>query len=111
MGTLNLYYGRVLVGEITDPFQDQRTWFGYFTSRLPQNGNETQRRLAEFVTFCERWHARLKSGDNPDANEFDAFGEVVRSGLWEIEDGRGGRSAVEGWPVFIDGEVTWAQRA
>jgi hypothetical protein len=105
-----LYYDSVLVGEIADPFEHQGTWFGNFTSQLPAAGTETQRRLTDFIAFCERWHQRLKAGDDPDASEFDAFGEVVRSDLWAVVDERGERVPVDEWPVFVEGEVSWAHK-
>ena len=105
-----LYYDSVLVGEIADPFEHQGTWFGNFTSQLPPAGTETQRRLMEFIAFCERWHQRLKAGDDPGASEFDAFGKVVRSDLWAVVDERGKRVPVDQWPVFVEGEVSWARK-
>jgi hypothetical protein len=105
-----LCYDSVLVGEIADPFEHQGTWFGNFTSRLPADGNETQRRLADFIAFCERWHQRLKAGDDPDAGEFDAFG-LVRPDLWEVVDEGGDRVAIDQWPLFVEGEVSWTRRS
>jgi hypothetical protein len=102
-----LYYDSVLVGEIADPFEHQGTWFGTFISRLSPTGSETQRRLAEFIAFSERWHERLKAGGDPDAAEFDEFGPIVRSGGWQVVDERGERTAVDQAPVFVDGEVSW----
>jgi hypothetical protein len=102
-----LYYDSVLVGDVAEPFEHQGTWFGTFTSHLPPAGSETQLRLAEFIAFCERWHERLKAGDDPDAREFDAFGPILKSGNWRVEDERGERMAIEQAPVFVEGEVSW----
>ena len=103
----NLYYDSVLVGEVAEPFEHQGTWFGSFTSRLPLDGSEMQQRLAEFVAFCERWHQRLKAGDDPDAAEFDAFGPIVQSGRWRVVDERGMGTAIDQAPVFVEGKVSW----
>ena len=105
-----LYYDSFLVGEIADPFEHQGTWFGAFTSRLPPAGSDIERRLADFVEFCERWHQRLKSGHDPDAAKFDSFGPIVRSGLWQVVDERGDRVAVDHAPVFVGGEVSWVSQ-
>ena len=102
-----LYYDSVLVGEIADPFEHQGTWFGAFTSRLPAGGSELQRRLAQFITFCERWHHRLNAGDDPDAAEFDEFGPIVRSGRWQVVGERDEGVSVDQAPVFVEGEVSW----
>lgn len=105
--TSKLYYDSVLVGEIAEPFEHQGTWFGSFTSRLPTGGSEMQRRLAEFIAFCERWHKRLKAGDDPDAAEFDQFGPIVRSGHWQVVGEQGERIAVDQAPMFVESEVSW----
>jgi hypothetical protein len=102
-----LYYDSVLVGEVAELFVHQGTWFGIFLSRLPADGSAVQRRLAEFVAFCERWHQRLKAGDDPDAAEFDEFGPIVQSGHWQVVGERGERTAIDQAPVFVDGEVSW----
>ena len=105
---VQLYYGSVVVGEIASPFEHQGTWFGNLTPRLSVGGSEIELALAEFIAFSERWHERLKAGDNPDAAEFDAFGQLVRSDLWAIVDERGTRRRLDTCPVFVDGEVTWS---
>lgn len=103
-----LYYDSVLVGAIADPFEHQGTWFGSFASHLPQGGSEMQRRLAEFITFCDRWHRRLRAGEDPDVTEFDNFGEIVRSGHWQVVDEHGECAVIDQAPVFVNGEVAWA---
>ena len=105
-----LYYDSLLVGEIADAFEHQGTWSGGFTSLLAPDGAGPQRRVAEFIAFCERWHERLKAGADPDAAEFDAFGPIVRSGRWQVENERGERLAVDQAPVFVEGEVSWRLR-
>src|SRR3954469_19159492 len=104
-----LFFGPVLAGELGEPFVHQGTWFATFTSRLDTPGNDAARRVAEFVTFSEVWHRRLRDGEDPDAAEYDAFGDVVRSDLWRVEPPpiRAKRGALDGAPVFAAGEASW----
>jgi hypothetical protein len=70
----------------------------------------TMRRLQDFIAFCEGWHARLDSGEDVDASEFDRFSDVLTSGLWATEARDGTIRAVHEAPVFYDSEVTWNDR-
>ena len=77
-----LYFASVLVGDLADPLEHQGTWFASFTTRLPgAGGNGTEARIWEFIRFCEDWHGRLGTGSDPDAKEFDAFEDIVKSDL------------------------------
>jgi len=104
-----LYFDAVLVGDLADLLEHQGTWFASFKPRLPAGGDRTEARVAEFIRFCEDWHGRLDAGSDPDAEEFDAFADVVKSESWRVVDG-GGTRVLDGAPVFADGEVSWSYR-
>lgn len=101
---MRLFYDSTLVGEISDAFTDQGTWFGTFRQKLGDQGE----RLREFIDFCKAWHERLGAGEGGDASDFDNFGEVVTSGLWKVESNDGTVVTIEGCPVFIEDEITWS---
>ena len=106
-----LYFASVLVGDLADPLEHQGTWFASFTTRLPgAGGNGTEARIWEFIRFCEDWHGRLGTGSDPDAKEFDAFEDIVKSDSWRVMDGSGTR-VLDGAPVFANGEASWNYRA
>jgi hypothetical protein len=103
-----LYYESACVGDVDDPIDHQGTWSGRFRARIPKERAEIGEIIGRFITFCERWHERLKAGENPDPSEFDAFREVIESCNWEVEDGKGIRTPIDGAPVFIAGEISWS---
>jgi hypothetical protein len=105
--TLRLRYGTIVVGQISGPFCHQNTWFGLFQASTDAPSDTTERRLRDYIAFCEEWQARLDSGEDVDASDFDRFGDVLTSGLWRTESPGGTLRAILEAPVFHDGEVTW----
>ena len=103
---LRLCYGPVVVGRIAAPFEHQGTWFGLFLRASLDDGDPTQRRLFEFLAFSQAWHDRLARGEDPEAAEFDAFADLLESGLWYTRDDRGAGSPIEA-PLVVDGELSW----
>jgi hypothetical protein len=104
--SLELRYGDVVVGEISEPFLSDDTGYGRFHPRPVSAHDPLGRRVREFITFCEGWHARLKAGADPDASEFDAYREVWDSSSWHTVASDGSVNRIGG-PVFVGGEVTW----
>ena len=104
---LRLRYGAIVVGEITDPFRDQNTWFGFFRHTVATPSHPTQQRLSDYIAFCKEWHVGIDLGEDVDASDFDRFGDVTTSGLWSTEAPDGTLREIHGAPVFYDGEVTW----
>jgi hypothetical protein len=104
---LQLYYDKILVGDIIDAFCDQATWFGSFQSRLDLGADILQMRLHDFIVFCEDWHKRLADGIGGDASEFDQFRDVLTSGLWFIHASDAAVSKIDQAPSFTGGELSW----
>lgn len=78
---LRLHCGSVFSGGILEPFCDQGTWYGKFRPVIQSEPGGTQRRLLEFITFCEEWNERPRSSYAPDASEFEAFRDLTGPGL------------------------------
>jgi len=104
---LQLRYGEVLVGTITDALEHQGTWLGKFESLMCANRTETERRIGEFIALCKEWHGRVDSGEGPDASEFDAFRDLLTSGQWHVAAPNGAAARIEEAPVFVEGEISW----
>lgn len=104
---LQLYFGSILVGYVEGPFEHQGTWFGMLRRVPLDEGEPTQRRLSEYLTFCQAWHDRLAAGEEPEASEFDAFSDVLTSGLWYARDEREAVTPIREAPVLVDDELSW----
>jgi hypothetical protein len=104
--SLKLRYGDVVVGEIIDPFIADDTGYGLFLPRPASSRDPDERRVHEFIAFCEDWHARLKVGAHANSSEFEAYRDVWDSASWHTVAGDGSISRIGG-PVFIRGEITW----
>jgi hypothetical protein len=108
--THRLSYGSLLIGRITDVFVHQGTWFGRFEIALDPTADALARRFVDFIEFCRNWHERLDKPptQQPDADEFDAYSDVIESGLWTVESAGGEIHQVEHAPVFSGVEdVSW----
>jgi hypothetical protein len=106
----SLLFDHIVVGEITNAFDHQGTWFGEFSCVLPEHGDDATRRLREFIIFCQDWFARCNSDESANASEFDQFGDLVTAGKWQIRTREGYLVTLESAPMFIDGlqgEITW----
>jgi hypothetical protein len=99
-----LFHGSTMVARLTDVITHQGTWFAIYAVAIE---DANQERLREFINFCEEWHARLRDGKEPDADEFDAFADLVKSDRWHVLFENGADVIVAGAPVFADGEVSW----
>lgn len=104
---LQLWYGDVLVAELEDVFPHQGTWFAQYRQVVVPEDGPLQRRLCELIAFCEEWHQRLVRDEPHDATEFDAFADVLESGLWRIPCLDGTELSMDAGPVFVQGEATW----
>jgi hypothetical protein len=103
--SLQLRFREVVVGEILDPYFSDNTGYGRFRAS-PPGGGETERRIRGFIAFSKDWHARLKAGANPDASEFDAFLDLVESGLWHTASPDGTVRRIK-CPLIVEAEITW----
>lgn len=104
---LDLFYGQVLVGEIADAFAHQGTWFGQFRQALADGDGPIARRVREYIAFSDEWHARMRAEQPHDASEFDAFREILASGLWHTRTADGVDSPIVDAPIFMEGEISW----
>jgi hypothetical protein len=102
-----LRYGPHVVGEVTEPFCSDDTWFGGFTLVAYPAVSAIPARLCEFVEFSRSWHARIKSGLEPEGSEFDRFKDLLSSGLWRVELPNGDAQEIAEAPVFVEDEVSW----
>ena len=102
---MQLFYNNIVVGEITDAFEHQGTWFGTFECLLKADGEPTSEQLGEFIEFCRDWFARAGA----DGSEFDRFGDIVFSSKWSVEKA-GVKVKIVDAPMFLDGlrgEISW----
>ena len=104
---LQLWFGEVLVADLGNVFPHQGTWFAQYRQVATPEQGSVQARLCEFIRFCEEWHERLARGDNPDAEEFDAFADVIESTAWRVPSPDGTELRMAEGPIFVQGEVSW----
>jgi hypothetical protein len=110
--TLELYYGKIRIGEITDSFSTDETWYGRFAGLSTQNESPIYVRIMNFIDFCRDWNVRVKrdTANPPDASEFDKFADLVSTDNWSVKSPSGsGYKLVEAPNFFENGEITWRQ--
>jgi hypothetical protein len=104
---LQLWFGKVLVAELTDVIPHQGTWFALYRQVVAPGLGPLERRLCDFMAFCEEWHQRLKSGESPKAAEFDQFTDVIESRSWRVPCPDGTELTMTQGPVFAEGQASW----
>ena len=104
---LRLWFGDVLVAELTNVMPHQGTWFALYRQVVDPDQGPEARRLCEYIAFCEEWHQRLKHGENPNAAEFDRFADVIYSGSWRVPCPDGTELTMTHGPGFVDGAAMW----
>ena len=105
---LELRYGSLFVGTISDAINHQETWLGQFRSCLARDGSALEDRLANFISFCREWNDRLKKDGDADAREFDQFDDLLTSGQWHTRDSAGTLVRICDAPVFFSGsDISW----
>ena len=105
---VQLEYGPLVVGEITDVFEHQGTWFGAFCSAFSDARGPLERRICEFIDFSKDFNARAAADEDTDPAEFDRFDDVVCSGSWRVRDPSGAITEIKHAPNFLGGEeISW----
>ncbi len=105
---LQLDHGPIVVGDITEVFEHQGTWFGTFRPAFSVPGVPLERRIREFIEFCKDFTARAASDQDHDAAEFDRFDDLVSSGTWRVRDPSGAITEIKHAPNFLGGdEISW----
>lgn len=104
---LQLWFGDILVADLLDVTTHQGTWFAVYHQILVPEQGPQQRRLCDFIAFCEEWHQRLKRGQNPDARQFDPYTDVIKTSTWRVSCPDGTELTMSGAPLFVEGEASW----
>lgn len=107
---VQLWYAGQVVGQITDVFFSDHTWFGSFHSSVAKDGQRVTARVIQFIEFCRDWNSRVESNphDPPDPAEFDQYSDLLKSGLWSVKSAQGDVWQINEAPVFSrDGDVSW----
>lgn len=103
---LTLRYDGSKIGSVKDAFCSDNTWYGIFSPTL--QSDLIGKRVSEYIDFSIDWNERLNNGDEPDDNEFMKFKDLLKSGLWSVEDKEAKVSKINEAPVFFKGnEITW----
>jgi hypothetical protein len=104
---MELRYGQIPVGTITGEVLSDDTWYGRFDGAVDPGSSPVHQRLHDFIAFSIEWHERLRSDLSAEATEFDRFGEVIFSGVWQTVASDGSVSLIADAPVSVQDEVTW----
>ena len=104
---MELRYGQIPVGTITGEFLSDGTWFGRFHEVVDPGASPVHQRLHDYISFSVEWHERLRSNLPAEATEFDQFGEMISSRVWQTLASDGSVSLIADAPVFVQDEVTW----
>ena len=104
---LQLWYGDVFVADLLNVIAHQGTWLATYRLAIAPVQGSQQRRLCDYVAFCEEWHQRLSRGEDHDAAEFDRFADIIWSGMWRVPCPDGTELAMAGGPIFVQGEASW----
>jgi hypothetical protein len=111
---LELYYGRIRVGQVAGPFLSDETWYGIFSGCTTHNDEPLYLRITDYIKFCRDWNMRVKrdAANPPGAAEFDKFADLVSTDDWSVKSENGTVFRIIDAPLFYeDGEITWRQIA
>ena len=105
-----LRYDQIVVGIVENAYEgDSTTWFGRFRKSFAEPHHESVKRLEAFIDLCLDWDARDAKGGEPSAAEFDAFSDLLHSGLWSVCEAEGQPISIEP-PMFFncpDENISW----
>jgi hypothetical protein len=105
---LKLEYGPLVVGDVTDVFEHQGTWFGTFRPAISAARGPVEFRICEFIDFSKDFNARAAEDEDTDAKEFDRFDDLLSSGSWRVRDPSGAITEIKHAPNFLGGEeISW----
>ena len=103
-----LLYGDLVVGDLTDAYEDQGNWYGNFSPAISESRGPLERRICEFIAFCEDFNAQCRTAEDPGPEGFDRFCDLHSTPSWRVRAPSGAVSVIEGFPNFLgDGFVGW----
>jgi hypothetical protein len=105
--SLQLWYGDLLVAEVSNVIVHQGTWFGDYKQVVTREQGKQATRLCDYIAFDGNWHKRLKHGKNPDQKQFEHFKDVLYSGMWRVKCPDGSELTMVEGPGFVAVEVCW----
>ncbi len=108
MMEMTLYFRDVAIGIAKEAFCSDGVWYGTFVPLENDDHIDLRRRVAEFITFCEKWNEEARTGD-ANLSQFMAFSDVLTKGRWFAKSSQGNRNVlIEDAPNFFVGdEVTF----
>jgi hypothetical protein len=105
--SLTLQYADIAVGDLTEVFVSDATWYGDFRQTLTSPSNAKEQRILEYIAFCKDWDARSYAEADADASEFDQFSDLLSSGLWRTQSPDGTIGEISHAPIFRKEEISW----
>src|SRR5262245_26560713 len=96
-GDWTLWHERVLIGQITDPYYSDYTWWGVLKRIAQPDDGELATLLLSFIDFCEDWNERTRMNPTnpPGAAEFDLYDDLLKSGLWVASNAQGEQQQID----------------
>ena len=103
-----LWYDVVLVGNLSNLFASDDTYYGVLQTAISEKDGVLQRTILDYIQFSMEWNERLREHPErpPSPDEFDRFGEIVRSGKWFLLRGSSSTPIQDAPVLFVDNEVT-----
>ena len=105
--SVQLWYGDLLVAEVSNAIVHQGTWFGDYRPVISREQGKKASRVCDYISFDEKFHKRLKQGKNLNPDQFDPFKDVLYSGVWRVRFPDGGEMTLAEGPGFVAGEACW----
>ncbi len=106
---MHLYFGETMLGVLKNVFESDYTWYGVFEP-ISNEITNVDRRCFDYIRFSIDWNERIYHGDDTaNANEFNEYENVIKSGNWYVRSLDGVLTqVVEDAPVFFPGgDVSW----
>jgi hypothetical protein len=106
-GDWTLWYDRILIGHVVDPFYSDYTWWGTLVRTAQPHDGELVCRLLSFIDFCDDWNERTRKNpaNPPSTAEFDLYDDILMSGLWLVQTSQGEQQKIDIAPLFHAGGV------
>ena len=103
-----LWYDAVLVGNLLSLSTSDDTYYGVLQTAISEKNGDLQKAILDYIQFSMEWNERLREHPEgpPSPDEFDRFGEIVRSGKWLLRRGSSSFPIQDAPVFFVRNEVT-----
>ena len=105
---VKLFFDTKEIGFVKEIFFSDDVWYGIMHLGIDGNGDESERRVVEYIDFVKDWNEKAKSGSCCSPEDFSAYADLIDSNKWYTKDENEKITKITKAPIFfLGGEVSW----